>query len=138
MESHVKVLGIIHIVFGLMGICVALMFFVIFGLGALGVAGVAAQEEPEALLALPVIAVIGTFLLVLIAVLSLPGIAAGYGLLNYKPWARILAIVLSALNLMSVPVGTAIGVYGLWVLLNKETELLFLDPATRPASPPVP
>ncbi len=138
MESHVKILGIIHIVFGLLGICIALMFFVIFGLGALGVAGVAAQEEPEALLALPVIAVIGTFLLVLIAVLSLPGIVAGYGLLNYKPWARILAIVLSAMNLLSMPVGTAIGVYGLWVLLNKETELMFLDPAARPAPPTVP
>ena len=138
MESHVKILGILHIVFGVMGICVALMFVVIFGLGTLGIAGVAAQEDPEALLAVPIIAAIGTFIVVLIVVLSLPGIAAGYGLLNYKPWARILAIVLSAINLLSVPIGTAIGIYGLWVLLNKETEIMFLYPETRPAPPTLP
>jgi hypothetical protein len=29
------------------------------------------------------------------------------------------------MNLLSIPIGTALGVYGLWVLLNKETEPLF-------------
>ena len=135
MKDHIRILGILYIVFGALGILVALLFFVIFGLGALGAVGVAAQEDPEALVALPIIAAVGTFLVAFIAVMSLPGIIAGYGLLNYKPWARILTIVLSALNLLSVPVGTAIGVYGLWVLLNEETERMFLGAAVRPAPP---
>jgi hypothetical protein len=37
-------------------------------------------------------------------------------------------IVLSALDLFNIPLGTALGIYGFWVLLNKETEQLFLRP----------
>ena len=137
MKEHVRILGIIHMVFGAIGILIALLFFAIFGLGALGIAGAAAHEDPDALVAVPIIAAIGAFLLILIALLSIPGIVAGYGLLNYWPWARILAIVLAAFNLLSVPIGTAIGVYGLWVLLNPETERLFLDAAANKPAPPL-
>jgi hypothetical protein len=34
--------------------------------------------------------------------------------------------VLSAINLINIPIGTVVGIYGLWVLLTKETERLFL------------
>ena len=34
-------------------------------------------------------------------------------------------IVLSALHLVNIPIGTILGIYGLWVLLSKETDLLF-------------
>ena len=49
-------------------------------------------------------------------------------MLSFKPWARILGIVLSALHLLNVPFGTAVGIYGLWALLNRETEALFTRP----------
>jgi len=49
----------------------------------------------------------------------------GFGLLTFEPWARVLGIVLSALNLINVVVGTLLGAYGLWVLLNKDAERLF-------------
>ena len=41
-------------------------------------------------------------------------------------------IVLAAINLINIPLGTILGAYGLWVLLNKETERLFAG--TPPAS----
>ena len=76
----------------------------------------------------------GLFILVLIC--AVPGIVAGIGLLKFRPWARILTIVLSALNLFNVPIGTAVGVYGLWTLLNSETEQLFRStPAVQPRQP---
>ncbi len=40
----------------------------------------------------------------------------GYGLLTMKPWGRTLAIVMSILTLIKVPLGTALGIYTLWVL----------------------
>ena len=138
MKEHVRVLGILHMVLGAIGILIALLFFVIFGIGMLGIAGAAAHEKPEALIAVPIVGAFGVFLVGLIAIISVPGIIVGYGLLNYKPWARILGIVLSALNLLSVPIGTAIGVYGLWVLLNSETEQLFLSGAAKPPPPLAP
>jgi hypothetical protein len=45
------------------------------------------------------------------------GIAAGWGLLERQPWARILAIALGFVNLVDMPFGTALGIYTLWVLL---------------------
>ena len=58
-------------------------------------------------------------------VLSLPGIIAGLGLLKFRPWARILAIIVGALHLLSFPLGTALGVYTLVVLLNNEAPAVF-------------
>jgi hypothetical protein len=57
--------------------------------------------------------------------MALPGLVAGFGLLAYKSWARILAIVLAALQLLGFPFGTIFGIYVLWVMLNKDTERLF-------------
>lgn len=138
MTDHVRILGILFIVGGAFGLLVAGLFVVIFGLGALGIAGAAMQENREAILAIPIIGAIATILVGLIVVCSIPGIAAGVGLLKYQPWARILSIVLSALNLLNVPVGTALGIYGLWVLLNKDTEKLFLSPPVPAAGGTVP
>ena len=53
-------------------------------------------------------------------------IAAGYGLLNYKSWARVLVIILAILNLILFPIGTAIGIYTLWAMFNDETKALFV------------
>jgi len=50
------------------------------------------------------------------------GLAAGWGLLDRQPWARMLAIVMGCLNLIDMPFGTALGVYTLWVLLPARSE----------------
>jgi hypothetical protein len=50
------------------------------------------------------------------------GVAAGWGLLERLPWARMLAIVLGCLSLLDMPFGTALGVYSLWVLLPAKSE----------------
>jgi uncharacterized membrane protein (DUF2068 family) len=44
--------------------------------------------------------------------------ATGWGLLKTRPWARGLAIVLGAISLLHFPLGTALGIYTLWVLLS--------------------
>jgi hypothetical protein len=53
------------------------------------------------------------------------GIVAGIGLLQRADWSRMLTIVLACLSLISVPFGTAIGVYSLWVLLSPNAEQEF-------------
>ncbi len=50
------------------------------------------------------------------------GIVAGWGLLERRPWARMLAIVLGFLNLLDMPFGTGLGIYTLWVLLPAQSE----------------
>jgi hypothetical protein len=123
MATHVKVLGILHLALGICGLLAALLILVAFG-GIASLVGLAGRSE-SAEIAVPILGMIGTFVFVILMVLSLPGVIAGIGLLQRKRWARILTIVLSALELFSVPFGTALGVYGLWVLLSTGSETLF-------------
>ncbi len=55
-------------------------------------------------------------------VCSVLGFIAGIGLLHRASWARILAIILGVLALLDFPLGTALGVYTLWVLLSQDSE----------------
>ena len=68
------------------------------------------------------VATVGGGFLVLSGAVNL---IAGIGLLKFKSRARILALILAVLNLLAIPIGTALGIYTLWVLLTKETEPLF-------------
>lgn len=56
---------------------------------------------------------------------SLPQIIAGLGILKRQEWARILGIVLSVLALVRFPLGTALGIFSLYVLTHRETIPLF-------------
>lgn len=122
MATHVKALAVIHIALGALGIVGALVILLVFG-GLAGLAGHAA--DPDARLAVPILGGLGGIIAVVVIAVSLPGVIAGVGLLEFRPWARVLTLVLCGLNLLNVPVGTAIGVYGFWALLNRETEQLF-------------
>ena len=122
MDTHVRVLAVLHIVMGGIGIVIGLGCLLLFG-GIAGIVGV--FGEPDAMVAIPILSLIGGAVFVILLILSLPSSIAGIGLLKYQPWGRPLSIVLNAINLLSVPVGTAIGIYGLWVLLSRETAPLF-------------
>jgi hypothetical protein len=55
-------------------------------------------------------------------IVSLAGLMAGWGLMERRPWARVLAIVLAVLALIKFPLGTALGIYTLWVLAPAQSE----------------
>ena len=129
MDTHVKVLGVLHIAMGALGLIGALLLVLVFG-SAAGIVG--ASGDPEAAVALPIIGITGTALVVFVAALSLPGVIIGIGLVQFQPWARIGGLVLSIFDLIWVPFGTILGVYGLWVLLSKETERAFKGRPTAP------
>ncbi|MBL8174233.1 MAG: hypothetical protein JNK48_06165 [Bryobacterales bacterium] len=128
MQAHVKIVAILHIVFGALGLLAGLFIMVLFG-GIAGLVG-AFGNGAESLIAIPILGGIGAVILILLLALSLPGLIAGIGLLRFRNWARILTIVLSALNLLNFPFGTALGVYGLWVLLSADTQRLFTAPTS--------
>lgn len=106
----------LYIVFGILGMLAAAAVLLL-GAGAGLMSG-----DPDAAIAS---GTCGTIAAVIIAGLSLPNIIAGVGLRNRREWARILTIILSALNLLQFPIGTALGVYALWALLNDESRAYF-------------
>jgi zinc-ribbon domain len=48
--------------------------------------------------------------------------AAGVGLLQYKSWARVLAIIMAVLLVFHFPIGTVIAIYAFWVLFSDEGQ----------------
>jgi len=125
MQQHVRVLAWLHIAYSSLGVLAAFIVLAIFG----GIAGIVrtAADASDAQVAVPILAIIGLFIMVIVLLVSIPGLIAGVGLLSLQPWARVLTIVISALELLSVPLGTALGVYGLWVLLSNEGTALFAN-----------
>jgi hypothetical protein len=121
MDTHVKVLAVLYIVFSALGTMAAFVVASVFGVAGVATAAGAGSDA----IALPIIGLTGAAVAAFLLVVSLPGFVAGIGLLKYKPWARILTIVLSALNLINIPLGTIVGVYGLYVLLSEEGTRLF-------------
>ena len=120
MKAHLNVVGLIDLITG--------VFFTALGvLVSLGVLVFApwfngAQPwRPED--AFTVLAVV-LFISAVFLVIGIPNLIAGMALQRNKGWARILAIVLAVLALPSFPLGTAAGIYTLWVLTHKETEEL--------------
>ena|SRR6187551_2704107 len=122
MDQHIRILAILNIVSGVLGLCIAMIVLIFFG-GIAFLSGM--QDGPDAATGATVLSLIAAIGFIAITVFSVPSIIAGYGLLHLRPWAQTLTIVLSALRLMDFPLGTALGVYGLWVLLNENTKSYF-------------
>ncbi len=121
MQQHVKILAILHIVLGGLGVLAGLMALLFFNV----IAHFVGFDEEVGYLAGGIAAWIGFAVLAVVLVISLPGLIAGIGLLSYAPWARILMIVISVLELPAFPLHTTLGIYGLWVLLSPEGTALF-------------
>jgi hypothetical protein len=125
MADHVRIAGVLRIIFSTLGLFVAGFVFLILG----GVSLAAAGSEGA------LVAGVLTVILTVIGLCALPGILTGWGMLQFWPWARILGIVFAVLDLFSFPLGTALGIYSLWVLLHPDTVRLFelRGPTTPPA-----
>lgn len=117
MEKHVKLISVFWIVYGGLGLLWAfILFATLFGVSFIP----DISEE-----GIYILRGVGVFVSAIIAIFSLPEVIAGIGLLKKKEWARILALVVSFLNLIAIPLGTALGIYTLVILFNDETVELF-------------
>ncbi|MFP4460144.1 MAG: hypothetical protein ACLFSQ_11225 [Candidatus Zixiibacteriota bacterium] len=97
-------------------LAIALILFLLFAV--LGIA----IDEIEAKLVITILSIV---LPIVMVVLSVPSIIGGINLLKHKDWARILILVLGIIKILDIPFGTALGIYTIWVLTNKDTLPLF-------------
>ncbi len=134
MRDHIRILGILNMIMGGLAALIGVTAFIVLS----GVAGMVQFSVPAGdlgdLPAAPLLVTIGIGVAIFFMVLALPSLIGGWGLLHFKPWARVLMIVVSVLHLFHVPLGTALGVYGLWALLSNEGQRLF-EPGRQVYSP---
>jgi len=117
-REHVRLLGILWLALSTLSavggvVCWVLARTVFAHLNEMG----APPDVPAGFLR-SLFSAIGTFIILKAAV----GFAAGWGLLRRESWARLLTVVLSFFALLNIPLGTALGIYSLWVLLPAESE----------------
>jgi serine/threonine protein kinase len=125
-KTHIQIVAVLHFCFGaiiLLGaVAVVLAIGIPFGITL-------SQGETEAP---KVLGIIGFLITAFLAVLSLPGIIGGWGLFTGRTWGKPVILVLSALHLFNVPLGTALGIYSFWALLRDP------QPQPSPAQNPQP
>ena len=119
MQQHVPILGWIYVVGHAIFLAAGFVVLLLIGLAP-------ATSEPAPIWML---GVVGMAVGLLMVALALPGLLAGYGLLTRKPWGRMLAMAVGILGLVNFPLGTAIGVYTLWVLTQPAASEYFATPA---------
>jgi hypothetical protein len=117
-KQHVPIIGMLHLVGGIL-FALAGIFIFLF-LGGIG----AVTDDPTAF---RILGITGLTVGVFLVILSIPGIAAGYGLLRGRHWARSLAIAVGILQLINFPIGTIIGIYTFIVLAPSSAEEYFVS-----------
>jgi|SRR5688572_30226897 hypothetical protein len=128
MTSHVKLLGLLQLAWGAMGLLLGISLLLL----AIGAAAIARTTEGDPLTA--------GFTAILFAVfataLALGGWAnawVGRAVGQHRSPGRTGALLLAVPNLFVLPFGTALGIYTFWVLLHNDARALF-DPGGRTRS----
>lgn len=125
MEKHITLLMAFHFGLGIAGVIAACIVFVAITGGGL----LSGDQE-----AIAITGGVGSAVALLIFVLSLPPLIAGFALLKREPWVRMLVLIVAVLDLMSVPFGTILGVYTIWVLSQDDAAKLFSGGSRQPTA----
>ena len=140
-KEHNKLVGIFLMAHGgLQAFAIVIIGLIYGGVGIAMLLGGRKNEEQ----------VVGIVFIVMIVVLAivrllfiLPQLLGGYKLFKEKANARTWGIVGSILSILSFPLGTAAGVYGLWFLFGDAGKNFYLGGAplgsfNAPQTPPPP
>ena len=119
MAKHINILGALFLTFSILMIIGGVVINQF-----LPMTGEISREST----AIRVTSIIGQSIGAVLFIFAVPGFICGYGLITKKAWSRVFGIILSCLSLLSIPIGTIIGIYGLWILFKDETKDLFSNP----------
>jgi hypothetical protein len=122
MEKHILVVAVLNLVFGTIGILGGIIALI-----AISGGGVISGDPT----AMKITGIVGLAVGFFFFLTSVPGVIGGIGLLKRRGWARILLMIIAVLGLMNIPIGTAVGIYTLWVLMNEKTAQLFAQAAVE-------
>ncbi|MDA3822094.1 MAG: hypothetical protein PF450_05715 [Bacteroidales bacterium] len=117
-KSHVTLVAVLHIAFGALSILGAIITLIVFQFSGNFI------PEDE-FIAHDILTSLAFIIPGSIAIFGLIDLLAGVSLLSYKQWSRVFVIVVSAINCLNIPIGTAKGVYSIWELMQPEVQEMF-------------
>ncbi|MDH4058394.1 MAG: hypothetical protein OEU76_06495 [Cyclobacteriaceae bacterium] len=120
MESHKKILGILYIVSGILQM-ITLVIVSLFLTSFLPF--IASEVEPDATWVMELVGtLVPGIIWGIIILFSIPSVIGGVSLLQGKSWALTLLLVMGCFKLFSFPIGTALGVYTIWVYAESNKK----------------
>ena len=126
-RQHLDLVGLLLVLWGALMVAIGAFLFLVMGLGAvtmgLGMAGAGSGGE-ETLIVSGIYGAMAVFSGLFLAAFGLPYLLVGFALRRRKAWARIPGIILGALALTSVPLGTILGIYAIMKLLDTDVRAL--------------
>ena len=125
MEKHLTIVAALQVGFSLLGIIAAVIVYTVLH-SVMHIPDVA--DDPEAVRLVPIVA---RWVPLFLLIISIPGLIGGIGLFMKKSWARILVLIISVLGLLNIPIGTAVAVYTIWVLVQDETVKLLKEQSVQ-------
>ncbi len=123
-DEHVKLLGGLLVLFGILAIVVAVVALLIVG-NPFALIGDVAQTATGRDIQSLVLQIYVAIAIPLTAVVAIPSILTGVGLRGFRPWSRDVAMITCTLLAALVPLGTILAIYGFYVVLSPEVEPLF-------------
>jgi hypothetical protein len=141
LQTHVTITGWLLIAHSMLGVIGGLIVFALIMSGSWFFTELMpVVNDPEGTRIFTILTTINTLTAVLIGGLviglSLPALVAGIGVLARKSWARILGIIVAVFALISFPIGTLIGIYVIFVLMqDAATNYFASSPAHMQTAP---
>jgi len=115
-DNHINMIGILHIANGLLIMLAMAVFFLVLTTMFFSVR-IAETGNPVPGIFQPAIFI---FFILIFAAVPIVEIICAIFLMKRRTWARYLIIAFSILMLFSFPLGTALGIYSIWVLMIRE------------------
>lgn len=143
LQTHVPITGWLLIAHSLLGVIAGLIAFALIMGGSWFLTELApVVNDPEGVRVFTILTTLNTLTAILIGGLviglAIPALVAGIGLLARKSWARVLGIIVSVFALLSFPIGTFIGIYAIFVLMQDAATNYFASPPARLQTAPRP
>lgn len=115
MRTHLNILAVLYLITSIGEVFAAMIVF-----GLMSGIGVLSGD----VFAFSFMAGLGTLIGAFLLIVGLPGLFLAWGFWRLSSWARPLGYVLGVLNLFNAPLGTLLGIYTIWALLQEETKRL--------------
>jgi len=122
-SSHVDLVGVLFIIWGILTTLVGLSTLAL-GVGAVAII-TSAGRTGGGQFAASLTAAAFTALASIAIVWGAAHVIVGVPLRTRRPWSRVMALTLGAVDLLLLPYGTALGCYTLWVLLREDGKKAF-------------
>lgn len=118
LDNHKRILGILYLISGVLSILGMLLLNAF--LSVIFTFALQETNEDERQAVELILLIVQYVPVVVILFFSVPTLIAAFGLLARKTWATLFGLVVGCLKLFSFPIGTAIGVYSIWIWSEEQ------------------